>query len=98
MLAATALANDHIDVRVVSMPCCERFKAQDKQYRDAVLPKNSKCIAIEAGAPDYWYQFVGSDGAILGIKTFGASAPEKDIWLEYGFTIENVKRKIIEIV
>lgn len=93
--AAKELEKENIFARVVSMPCCERFKKQDDDYREAVLPSHITArLAIEAGVPDYWYQFVGSDGAILGIKTFGASAPEKDIWKAYGFTIENVKQQL----
>lgn len=97
--AAKELMKENIFVRVVSMPCCERFKAQDEKYREKILPeKITARLAIEAGVPDYWYQFVGSDGAIMGIKTFGASAPEKAIWPEYGFTVENVVKKINELV
>lgn len=97
--AAKELLSNNIFVRVVSMPCCERFKAQDVAYRENVLPEKIRArLAIEAGAPDYWYQFVGSDGVVMGIKTFGASAPEKDIWPEYGFTVENVVKKMNELV
>ncbi|HLB56065.1 MAG TPA: transketolase [Coxiellaceae bacterium] len=97
--AAKELIKENIFVRVVSMPCCERFKAQDVSYREKILPeKISARLAIEAGVPDYWYQFVGSDGAIIGINTFGASAPEKDIWPAFGFTIENVKKQIKELI
>ncbi len=93
--AAKELMTENIFVRVVSMPCCERFKAQSATYREGVLPsKITARLAIEAGVPDYWYQFVGSDGAIIGINTFGASAPEKDIWPAFGFTIENIKKQI----
>ncbi|MCX7120317.1 MAG: transketolase [Gammaproteobacteria bacterium] len=96
--AAKALEADKIFVRVVSMPCCERFKIQDASYRERVLPDKIRArLAIEAGVPDYWYQFVGSDGAIIGINTFGASAPAKDLWEAYGFTVENVKRQIVLI-
>ena len=80
------------------MPCCERFKAQSAAYREKILPeKITARLAIEAGVPDYWYQFVGSDGAIIGINTFGTSAPEKDIWPAFGFTVENVKRQIYSL-
>ena len=100
MLAATALANDHIDVRVVSMPCCERFKAQSKQYRHSVLPVAVKTkIAIEAAQPDYWWQFVGSEGDVIGIDQFGASAPYKEVYEACGLTVKHicdvVKKKLI---
>ncbi|OGT44810.1 MAG: transketolase [Gammaproteobacteria bacterium RIFCSPHIGHO2_12_FULL_38_11] len=93
--AAKELEAENIFVRVVSMPCCERFKIQDAAYRETVLPDKIRArLAVEAGVPDYWYQFVGSDGAIIGINTFGASAPAKDVWPAYGFTVENVKRQV----
>ena len=91
---AKQLAEKNKYVRVVSMPCCERFKAQDKKYRDAVLPENNKCIAIEAGAPDYWYQFANE---VIGIESFGASAPDKDLWKAFGFTEEVIKNRVSEI-
>ncbi|PIZ04689.1 MAG: transketolase [Gammaproteobacteria bacterium CG_4_10_14_0_8_um_filter_38_16] len=97
--AAKALMKENIFVRVVSMPCCDRFKKQDADYREMVLPSPITArLAIEAGVPDYWYQFVGSDGAIMGINTFGASAPEKDIWQAYGFTVENVKKQLLSLL
>ncbi|MDP1575072.1 MAG: transketolase [Coxiellaceae bacterium] len=97
--AAEALAKENIFVRVVSMPCCEVFKKQDATYREAVLPKQVRArLAIEAGISDYWYQFVGSDGAVLGIDTFGASAPEKDIWQYFGFTVQNIMGIIKKMV
>lgn len=97
--AAKQLEAEHIFVRVVSMPCCERFKAQKADYCESVLPtKITARLAIEAGVPDYWYQFVGSEGAVIGINTFGISAPEKDIWPAFGFTIENVKRQVMSLL
>lgn len=97
--AAQALMKDNIFVRVVSMPCCERFKVQKAAYREKVLPnKITARLAIEAGVPDYWYQFVGSEGAIIGINTFGISAPEKDIWPAFGFTVENIKKQLLSLL
>jgi len=93
--AAKQLAADNIHVRVVSMLCCERFKKQSKDYREKILPKNIHArLAIEAGAPDYWYQFVGDHGKIIGINHFGASAPQEAIWKAFGFTVENVKQQV----
>ncbi len=97
--AAKELAKEAIFVRVVSMPCCERFKEQDAHYREKILPANITArLAIEAGVPDYWYQFVGSEGAIIGINTFGASAPEKDIWPAFGLTVENIKKQLVDLL
>lgn len=69
-----------IDTRVVSMPCVEQFLSQEKPYIEAVLPKGIKRIAIEAGAKDYWYKFVGLEGAIIGLDQFGLSAPKDKVF------------------
>ena len=83
-------AKDHI-VRVVSMPSCEVFMAQDEAYRESVLPRDvRKRIVIEASATDYWYKFAGLDGIVIGMSRFGASAPEKVVMKECGFTVEHV--------
>jgi transketolase len=73
-------------VRVVSMPSMELFAAQPHEYRDAVLPKGVRRIAIEAAHPMPWYRWIGDDGAVVGIETFGASAPYQRIYKEYGIT------------
>ena len=88
--AAKALEKK-IPVRVVSMPCCEIFKNQDIDYQESVLPVHiTKRIAIEAAHPDYWYQFVGREGKVIGINRFGASAPYQVLHYEYGFTPERI--------
>lgn len=93
--AAEALFADGVCVRVVSMPCAERFKKQDKDYQELILPKSIPArLAIEAGVSDYWYQFVGDAGKIIGIDTFGASAPADDLWKAYGFTVDNIKQQL----
>lgn len=97
--AAQQLSAQKIFVRVVSMPCCERFKKQDEAYRETVLPKNVRArLAVEAGVSDYWYQFVGCEGVVIGIDKFGASAPEKDLWKEYGFTVENITQQLRKLI
>jgi transketolase len=78
-----------IEVRVVSMPCAERFLSQDTEYQEEVLPKSiRKRVAIEAAASHYWYRFVGLDGAVIGIDRFGASAPAAAIYKYLGITVE----------
>lgn len=95
--SAKQLELDGIFARVVSMPCCERFKKQDEAYREAILPRAiSARIAIEAGVPDYWFQFVGDNGFVMGITTFGASAPGNEMLKAYGFTVDNVKKVVAE--
>ncbi|RLA48295.1 MAG: transketolase [Gammaproteobacteria bacterium] len=77
-------------VRVVSMPCTEIFDAQDQSYRDAVLPPTvRKRLAIEALHADFWRKYVGLDGSVIGMTTFGASAPGPELMAHFGFTTEN---------
>ena len=91
MNAKQELLKDGIDARVVSMPCVEDFEAQSEKYKESVLPKSVKArLAIEAGSPMSWYKYVGFDGKIMGIETFGASAPAKKLFEKYGYTVENV--------
>lgn len=78
-------------VRVVSMPATDAFDKQDVDYREAVLPASVKArVAIEAGIADYWFKYVGLDGAIVGMRSFGESAPANELFEEFGFTVENV--------
>ncbi|MBC3945244.1 transketolase [Erwinia persicina] len=81
-------------VRVVSMPSTDAFDKQDAAYREAVLPKAvSARVAIEAGIADYWYKYVGLNGAIVGMTSFGESAPAEKLFDLFGFTVENVVAK-----
>jgi len=76
-----------VATRVVSMPCREWFDAQDDSYKESVLPKNIKArVAVEAGHPMSWYDIVGTDGRVVGIDHFGASADAKTLFTEFGFT------------
>ncbi len=78
-------------VRVVSMPATDAFDKQDADYREAVLPASVKArVAIEAGIADYWFKYVGLEGAIVGMRSFGESAPANELFEEFGFTVENV--------
>ncbi len=89
--AAATLANEGINARVVSMPCAERFLAQDAAYQESVLPAVQRCrVAVEAAAPDYWYRFVGLDGAVVGIDRYGMSAPGAQAMAELGVTADAV--------
>ncbi len=89
--AAQQLQNQNIFVRVVSMPCCEIFKMQDVHYRETVLPSAIRVrVAIEAGVSDYWRQFVGIDGHVVGIDRFGLSAPAKAVYENLGVTASNI--------
>ena len=78
-------------VRLVSMPSTEAFDAQDIEYRMSVLPLEvSARLAIEAASADFWYKYVGMDGRIVGMTSFGGSAPAEDLFREFGFTLDNV--------
>jgi transketolase len=89
--ARELLEADGIPTRVVSMPCLERFVEQDDDYRQSVLPPGVAArVAVEAASPLGWDRFVGERGAIIGMNTFGASAPAKDAFAHFGFTPENV--------
>ncbi|MAR89749.1 MAG: transketolase [Pseudomonadota bacterium] len=91
MGAAEALAQKGKQVSVVSMPSVDVFLRQDAHYREAVLPAAVRTrVAIEAGAPDYWYKFVGLDGAVVGMESFGESAPAGDLFKHFGFTVEHL--------
>jgi transketolase len=84
-----------IRIRVVSLPSWELFDAQERGYRDTVLPPTvTKRLAIEAGSPFGWERYTGCEGDILGVTRFGASAPAEILLREYGFTMENVCRRI----
>ena len=95
--AADQLANQRVRVRVVSMPCAEIFSAQDADYRDSVLiPTIRARVAVEALHADYWHKFVGIDGRIVGMRSFGESAPGGVLMKEFGFTVENVVANVLE--
>jgi transketolase len=91
-LEAARAANERdMGVRVVSMPCAERFLSQDQAYQEQVLPMAiRKRLAVEAAATGYWYRFVGLDGKVLGIDTFGVSAPAQDAYAYFGLTVEGI--------
>ncbi|WP_421595168.1 transketolase [Rahnella sp. PD4] len=92
--AADILAAAGTKVRVVSMPSADVFDQQDAAYRESVLPKAVTArVAVEAGIADYWYKYVGLNGAIVGMTTFGESAPAEQLFKEFGFTADNVVAK-----
>jgi transketolase len=93
--SAKALAEEGVSVRVVSMPCAEVFEAQQDTYKESVLPAtNRKRLAIEAGHVDYWRKWVGLDGDVVGMNSFGASAPGGDLFKHFGFTVDNVVARV----
>ncbi|MGF6190563.1 transketolase [Serratia sp. 2723] len=97
--AADKLTAEGRKVRVVSMPSTDAFDKQDAAYRESVLPAAvSARVAVEAGIADYWYKYVGLNGAIVGMTTFGESAPAEQLFKEFGFTVDNVVAKANALV
>jgi transketolase len=97
--AAAELANRGIPVRVVSMPCTEVFDEQTTEYREGVLPAWCRArLAVEAGVVDYWRKYVGLDGDVIGMTTFGLSAPATQLFEHFGFTVTNVVEKVKKLV
>ncbi|MGI9832985.1 transketolase [Vibrio vulnificus] len=97
--AAEQLTAEGKKVRVVSMPATDTFDKQDAAYREAVLPSDVTArIAIEAGIADFWYKYVGFDGRIIGMTTFGESAPADQLFEMFGFTVENVVNTAKELL
>jgi transketolase len=84
---------------VVSMPSTDVFDSQDKAYRDSVLPPVITArIAVEAGVTDYWLKYVGLDGKVIGLDTFGESAPASDVYKHFGITAENVAKAVEDVL
>lgn len=97
--AYETLSAKGIAARVVSMPCAEVFEAQDADYREAVLPKNVRArVAVEAAHPDYWRKWVGLDGTVIGLPTFGASGPGADVLEHFGFNAAAVAATANELM
>lgn len=88
--AQKVLEEKGIAARVVSMPSTNVFDRQDQAYRDTVLPKGVRRVAIEAGVTDGWHKYVGLEGAVVGLNRFGESAPAGQLFKEFGFTVDNV--------
>lgn len=94
MEARAKLAALNIQARVVSMPCTTRFDRQTKEYRESVLTPGTPVLAMEASRTDLWWKYFTGRGDVLGVDTFGESAPAKDLWQKFGFTVENVIAKV----
>ncbi|MGE5626371.1 MAG: transketolase [Bacillota bacterium] len=93
--AARKLAEKGVKARVVSMPCTSLFDAQDSAYRDSVLlPKVAARVAVEAGVTAGWHRYVGPQGRIVGLDRYGESAPAKDVFEYFGFTVDNVVKQV----
>jgi transketolase len=97
--AAEELTSEGVNVRVVSMPCTELFDEQSDDYREAVLPSGVTArIAIEAGVTDGWWRYVGQAGRVIGMHSFGQSAPADELFRHFGFSHENVMKVAREVL
>lgn len=97
--AAEKLSAAGQGVRVVSMPCAEVFQRQDVEYRESVLPSHLLArVAVEASHQDWWYKYVGLDGRVVGMNSFGESAPGPVLMKEFGFTVENVIEAVEDVI
>jgi transketolase len=98
MESSTALEAQGKAVRVVSMPSTDCFEAQDAAYKESVLPSSvTKRVALEAGISDYWYKYVGLQGAVVGMTSFGESAPADQLFEHFGFTVDNVVKTVNQL-
>ena len=97
--AAGRLTEAGRGVRVVSMPCAEVFEAQEAGYREAVLPSDVLArVAVEAGHTDFWYKYVGLDGRVVGMSSFGESAPAEALFRHFGLTADNVVAAVEDVI
>ena len=97
--AAGRLTEAGRGVRVVSMPCAEVFEAQEAGYREAVLPSDVLArVAVEAGHTDFWYKYVGLDGRVVGMSSFGESAPAEALFQHFGLTVDNVAAAVEDVI
>ena len=96
--AQKTLAAEGVNVRVVSMPSTNVFDKQDQTYRDSVLLKGVKRVAVEAGVTGGWYKYVGLDGAVVGMDCFGESAPAPELFKHFGITTANVVAAVKKVI
>jgi len=98
MAAAKELEQENLNVIVVSIPCMDRFLAQDEAYKKTLIPKVRACVAVEAGAPEHWHGLIGHHGKVLGMTTFGASGAAEDLFKHFGFTVANIVSLALESI
>ena len=96
--AQASLGQEGIAVRVVSMPCTDVYESQDAHYRASVLPKGLPRVAVEAGVTDFWFKYVGLDGAVVGIDRYGESAPAGDLFKYFGLTADAVVAAVKKVL
>jgi transketolase len=99
MAACESEALENENIRVVSMPCTAVFDRQKQEYRDSVLPPGVTArIVVEAAVTAGWYKYVGLDGIVIGIDSFGESAPAKELFAYFGFTVDKVVEAVNKLI
>jgi transketolase len=98
MKAQAELASQGVATRVVSMPCTNVFDRQSEAYQDMVLPLGLPTVAVEAAHPDFWRKYVGRTGMVIGIASFGESAPAPALYAHFGITTERVCEAVRTLV
>jgi transketolase len=93
LAAAKSIRNDGFKVNIVSIPCLDKFYLQDQMYRDSVIDPDIPKLVVEALHPDSWQGLVNLNDTIIGMKTFGESAPASELMIKFGFTEENIVTK-----
>ena len=97
--AAARLTEEGKGIRVVSMPCAEVFETQEAGYRETVLPSDVLArVAVEAGHTDFWYKYVGLDGRVVGMSSFGESAPADALFRHFGLTTDSVMAAVEDVI
>jgi transketolase len=96
--AQARLAAQGIATRVVSMPCSNVFDRQSQSYQDQVLAPHLPAVAVEAAHPDFWRKYVGRSGAVIGIATFGESAPAATLYEHFGITVDRVCEAVQQVL
>jgi len=99
VLAREKLKNFGVRARVVSMPSCGLFEAQEESYRESVLPRAiKKRVTVEAGSPIGWHRWAGDEGSVIGVERFGVSAPGQDVLAHLGFTADHVAAAALRLL
>ena len=97
--AATELKNKDLDIRVISMPCQELYERQSSKYKNKCIPKNfDNILAVESGKGQSWYKYIGKEGSMITMESFGLSGTGSDVMRHFGFTVSNVKKQIQKLI
>ena len=97
--AATELKNKDLDIRVISMPCQELYERQSSKYKNKCIPKNfNNILAVESGKGQSWYRYIGKEGSMITMESFGLSGTGSDVMRHFGFTVNNIKKQIQKLI